>query len=86
MLPSAPAALRGAAAAWLLIAGALLASPAAAGPPNPPIVAGPGAGFRTKGESMVRSLRAGYSATPILTAGDTLFSNDPGAPPFIFYG
>ncbi|MBI4364391.1 MAG: hypothetical protein HY568_03085 [Candidatus Latescibacteria bacterium] len=35
---------------------------------------------------MVRSLRAGYSATPILTAGDTLFSNDPGAPPFIFYG
>ena len=47
---------------------------------------GPGVGFRTPAAAMVRPLRAGVGITPILTAGDTLFSNRPGAPPFIFAG
>lgn len=63
-----------------------VASLAAAAPPKPPLTAGPGAGFRTRAEPMARTLRSDYTVTPILTAGDTLFSNDPGAPPFIFAG
>jgi hypothetical protein len=47
---------------------------------------GPGSGFLTLEPSMVRTLRPGYSVTPILTAGDTLESDEPGAPPFIFPG
>src|SRR6267378_2090713 len=47
---------------------------------------GPGIGFLTPAAAMVRPLRAGVGIRPILTAGDTLFSNRPGAPPFIFAG
>src|SRR5438477_13147853 len=47
---------------------------------------GPGSGFLTLVPSMVRTLRPGYSVTPILTAGDTLVSGQEGALPFIFPG
>ena len=61
-------------------------STAAAGPPKPPLAGGPGAGFRTGAASMVRTLRSGYSVSPIFTAGDTLISSEPETPPFIFAG
>jgi hypothetical protein len=51
-----------------------------------PGAAGPGAGFLTQGAPQARSLRDGFRVTPILTAGDTLYSNDPQGLPFIFAG
>ena len=48
--------------------------------------AGPGLGYLTATPAMVRSLRAEVRITPILTAGDTLVSNNPGEPPFVFPG
>ena len=48
--------------------------------------AGPGLGFLTTAPAMVRSLRTEVRITPILTAGDTLFSNNPGEAPFVFPG
>ena len=47
---------------------------------------GPGSGFLTDAAPLVRPLRPDVRLTPILTAGDTLFSNDPGNPPFVFAG
>jgi hypothetical protein len=47
---------------------------------------GPGLGFLTATPAMVRPLRPEVRITPILTAGDTLFSNNPGEPPFVFPG
>ena len=47
---------------------------------------GPGSGFLTLVPPMVRALRPGYRVTPILTAGDTLVSDQAGAPPFVFPG
>ena len=47
---------------------------------------GPGSGFLTAALPLVRPLRPDVRLTPILTAGDTLFSNDPGEPPFVFAG
>ncbi len=54
----------------------------AAGPGS----AGPGAGFLTQQAPQARSLRDDVRVTPILTAGDTLYSNDPQGLPFIFAG
>ena len=47
---------------------------------------GPGAGFLTGGAPMVRPLREDIRLTPILSAGDTLFADNPGELPFIFAG
>jgi len=47
---------------------------------------GPGSGYLTSAAPLVRSLRPDVRLTAILTAGDTLFSNDPGADPFVFAG
>ncbi|HXF58591.1 MAG TPA: hypothetical protein VN539_02100, partial [Candidatus Saccharimonadales bacterium] len=47
---------------------------------------GPGVGFLTLEPSLIRALKPEYRVTPILTAGDTLISDDSGAPPFIFAG
>ncbi len=47
---------------------------------------GPGSGFLTATAAMVRPLRDAVRITPILTAGDTLFPNNPGEVPFVFAG
>ncbi len=47
---------------------------------------GPGSGFLTLSAPMVRSLRPDVRITPILSAGDTLFSDEPGQVPFVFAG
>ncbi len=47
---------------------------------------GPGSGFLTPAPPMVRPLAPNYRVTAILTAGDTLVSDDPGTAPFIFAG
>ncbi|HXL15452.1 MAG TPA: hypothetical protein VN972_05140, partial [Methylomirabilota bacterium] len=47
---------------------------------------GPGSGFLTPSPAFVRPLRPDIRITPILTAGDTLFPNDPAELPFVFAG
>jgi hypothetical protein len=47
---------------------------------------GPGAGFLTATPAYVRPLRPDVRVTAILTAGDTLFPNDPADLPFVFAG
>src|SRR2546422_5126042 len=70
--------------AALLLLGLMF--PGCAGTSRVRSTTGPGAGFLTPAAPMVRPLRAGVRITPILTAGDTLFSNKGGQPPFIFAG
>jgi len=70
-------------AALLLLA---LACSGCAGTSQVRSTTGPGMGFLTPAAAMVRPLGAGVTIKPILTAGDTLFSSHPGAPPFIFAG
>ena len=47
---------------------------------------GPGSGFLTPTASYVRPLRPDVRITPILTAGDTLYPDDPARAPFVFAG
>ena len=68
----------------LLLMGLMV--PGCAGTSRVRFATGPGAGFLTPAAPMVRPLRPGVGITPILTAGDTLFSNRMGQPPFIFAG
>jgi hypothetical protein len=63
-----------------------LGIPACAGTSRVRSATGPGAGFLTVEAPMVRTLREDIRLTPILTAGDTLFANNPGELPFIFAG
>jgi Bacterial protein of unknown function (DUF839) len=49
-----------------------------------PLTVGPGSGVHTSVRSMVRPLREDVSITPILSVGDTLFSPDTTALPFVF--
>ena len=59
---------------------------AGAGPSKVRSSTGPGSGFLTQEAPMARSLRDGVRLTPILSAGDTLFPNNPGETPFVFAG
>jgi len=47
---------------------------------------GPGSGYLTPTASYVRPLRPDVRITPILTAGDTLYPDDPARAPFVFAG
>jgi len=68
-----------------LLLAALLGS-GCAGSSHVRAATGPGSGFLTTVAPLVRPLRPGVRVTPILTAGDTLFSNDPDGLPFVFAG
>ena len=63
-----------------------LGIPACAGTSRVRSATGPGSGFLTADAPMVRALREDIRLTPILSAGDTLFANNPGDLPFIFAG
>ena len=65
---------------------AALGIPGCAGSSHVRSATGPGAGFLTQAAPMVRTIREDVRVTPILTAGDTLFSNNPGELPFVFAG
>jgi len=73
-------------AALLALALATLPVRVLGGPTHSPLTPGPGAGYRTQESPMVRPRAPAVTVTPILTAGDTLYANDPGTPPFIFPG
>jgi hypothetical protein len=75
--------VRSPAAPLLLVA---LLSSGCAGSSHVRAATGPGSGFLTLAAPMVRPLRPDVRLTPLLTAGDTLFSNDPGEIPFVFPG
>ena len=70
----------------LLFTALALTSCAGSGVPRVRSSAGPGSGFLTASAAMVRPLQSRVRITPILTAGDTLFSNNPGELPFVFAG
>lgn len=77
-------ALRGAA----LLALPLLAGCAGTGsgpPSTSTLAAGPGSGFLTSSPSLLRPLRDGVTALPILTVGDTLVAARPEDSTFVFF-
>jgi len=80
------AAIGGRLLAALLSASLLLGLPGCAGSSRVRSSTGPGAGFLTPSQALVRPLQQDIRITPILTAGDTLFPNDPGELPFVFAG
>ncbi len=65
---------------------ACLLVPACGGPSQVRSSVGPGSGYLTRAPAMARSLREGVTVTPILTTGDSLYSNEPGEPPFLLAG
>jgi hypothetical protein len=69
-----------------LLLAALLGPGCAASSSHVRAATGPGTGFLTPSAPLVRGLRPDVRVTPLLTAGDTLFSNDPGQAPFVFPG
>ena len=76
----------GAAPLLAALALAALLGPGCAGSSRVRSTTGPGSGFLTLAAPLARPLRADVRITPILSAGDTLFSDDPGATPFVFAG
>ena len=52
---------------------------------RPPLVIGPGAGFKTREPAMLRPLREDVRVQPILTVGDELVPPDSTVVPFAFY-
>ena len=70
----------------LVLAALFLALPGCAGSSRVRSSTGPGSGFLTPSAAQVRPLRPDVRITPILTAGDTLFPNDPAELPFVFAG
>jgi hypothetical protein len=68
-----------------LTAALLFAAAATGDAARPPLVIGPGSGFRTLEPAMLRPLREDVAVVPILTVGDTLAPAGTGQAPYAFY-